>query len=602
MGGKTKFQPKWKEGRPWLQAAKDNIYGATCTACDATLNISSGVSTITKHEGNTKHLENVKVMNSDQTKFQHSGSANNFFFVGKRKVVFNQTQQYWNACILRALNVVEKGHSFNSCNGDNELYAKMFPDSAVAANYKMKRTKCEYVLEFGILPHIKDLILNDVTGSPFTFHFDETTTSQVKKQYDGYVTYFSRKKGEVCTSYCGSLFVGKCAAEDLLVHFHEFMEQAGLDKEYMVSLGMDGPNVNLLFQTNLLKEVKIVKMGSCPLHTVNTGFGKAVLALKTTVADFDQVAIDFHFFFKHSAARREQFVKCEELTGEVVKMMERHCESRWLSLEKVLVKLYEQWKNLYEYFVNRVPKLPYFTGKKGVGATIRYGRIKSSLLDDNIPIVMAFLVYFAQDFKYFIKSFESASPMIHLLFPRLMKLLKGVFGKFLKKEVYMMKVPNTDMLVMKSVNDLIRINFKDESNHMTVCTFGTRAETLMKKMDQVDQKRLQAKMKEAMIESANYLVNNLPIDEQVVYDAQFLGHRKQGTKKAGKAIKRLSMEVVNALGHKALKSVFVVNENDTADTIIDRICEEYKLYQIENIPESFTEVKVEQKKATRAFY
>ena len=45
-----------------------------------------------------------------------------------KKVVFNSDQQKWNAEILRALKVVEKGYSFNSCNGDKELYTKMFPD------------------------------------------------------------------------------------------------------------------------------------------------------------------------------------------------------------------------------------------------------------------------------------------------------------------------------------------------------------------------------------------------------------------------------------------------------------------------------------------
>ena len=33
-----------------------------------------------------------------------------------------------------------------------------------------------------------------------------------------------------------------------------------------------------------------------------------------------------------------------------------NCESRWLSLEKVLAKLSEQWENPKEHFINQVPK------------------------------------------------------------------------------------------------------------------------------------------------------------------------------------------------------------------------------------------------------
>ena len=105
---------------------------------------------------------------------------------------------------------------------------------------------------------------------------------------------------------------------------------------------MDGPSVNLLFKNKLLAQVNIIEVGTCSFHTVNTGFGKAVQSLKDVITDFDQMAIDLHFFFKYPAARREQYTKCHEITGIVTKMMDKHCESRWLSLQKILVKLSEQ--------------------------------------------------------------------------------------------------------------------------------------------------------------------------------------------------------------------------------------------------------------------
>ena len=70
---------------------------------------------------------------------------------------------------------------------------RMFPDSSIAKSYQQGRTKVKYVLQFGIAPYIKDLAMLDVQGKPFAFKFDEATTSQVEKQYDGHVTYFSDK-------------------------------------------------------------------------------------------------------------------------------------------------------------------------------------------------------------------------------------------------------------------------------------------------------------------------------------------------------------------------------------------------------------------------
>ena len=46
-------------------------------------------------------------------------------------------------------------------------------------------------------------------------------------------------------------------------------------------------------------------------------------------------------------------------------------------------------------------------------------------------------------------------------------------------------------------------------------------------------------MQEAMTESAGYLLKNLPIGEQVVSDAQYLGHQNNAGSKGVLAIKRL---------------------------------------------------------------
>ena len=94
----------------------------------------------------------------------------------------------------------------------------MFPDSEIAKDYQHKRTKLSIdVVQHGIVPVIRSLNKKDFENMPFSFIFDETTTSQVKKRYDAYITYFCKVKSNsyVVTIYCGSVFVGKCSAENL---------------------------------------------------------------------------------------------------------------------------------------------------------------------------------------------------------------------------------------------------------------------------------------------------------------------------------------------------------------------------------------------------
>ena len=40
--------------------------------------------------------------------------------------------------------------------------------------------------------------------------------------------------------------VGRCATDDMVVHFHEFMKKAGLNPNFILRLGKDCPTVNLL--------------------------------------------------------------------------------------------------------------------------------------------------------------------------------------------------------------------------------------------------------------------------------------------------------------------------------------------------------------------
>lgn len=59
----------------------------------------------------------------------------------------------------------------------------------------------------------------DVNRVLFSFLLDESTNNQVKKQNDGYVSYWSPRYGQVVSASLGSLFVGNWNADDLIEHY-----------------------------------------------------------------------------------------------------------------------------------------------------------------------------------------------------------------------------------------------------------------------------------------------------------------------------------------------------------------------------------------------
>ena len=167
-------------------------------------------------------------------------------------------------------------------------------------------------VRYGIAKYFKDGLTKEVQEKPFSFHFDESTTSQTKKQYDGYVKFFSLESGEVVIAYCWTLFIGRFSAPDMVNHLKTFVAKQNLDIKLLLNLGMGSPNVNLAVQNLLIKELKekyrttLIDLGTCSLHSANNGLGKLVKEIDDIV-ELDQMAIDLNFFIKYPAGRREDY-------------------------------------------------------------------------------------------------------------------------------------------------------------------------------------------------------------------------------------------------------------------------------------------------------
>ena len=118
----------------------------------------------------------------------------------------------------------------------------------------------------------------------------------MKRQYDGYISCFSKKLSNIVTLYFGALFVGHCTTDDLVDHFFEFVRDLGLDFNLLVALGIGDPNVSKSFKSKLAEECqKEVPHTSWMLlrsiHIANNAFLEGIKCLKDNV-NVDQFAID----------------------------------------------------------------------------------------------------------------------------------------------------------------------------------------------------------------------------------------------------------------------------------------------------------------------
>ena len=127
----------------------------------------------------------------------------------------------------------------------------MFPDSYLSQAYTSASVKIAYIIKYGSGEYFKDTLKEDLHYMPFTFKFDESTLTQVKKQYDVYACYWSKLHNRIVNNYVGSLFVRHYTSPDLVDHYLEFKKRLDYNGHMLVHLRMNGPNVNLAFEQKL---------------------------------------------------------------------------------------------------------------------------------------------------------------------------------------------------------------------------------------------------------------------------------------------------------------------------------------------------------------
>ena len=134
----------------------------------------------------------------------------------------------------------------------------MFLDSKIAAGFNLSRSSASYMIGEGLAPCFKTVIIDDVKKSnlPFTMHFDETNTAQVKKQMDLTFRHWSPTHKEVWVAYCTSLFFGHAKGAKVATRMFTQMKDYGIPMGKLIALARDGPNVNKTILNELQQMIK----------------------------------------------------------------------------------------------------------------------------------------------------------------------------------------------------------------------------------------------------------------------------------------------------------------------------------------------------------
>ena len=143
----------------------------------------------------------------------------------------------------------------------------MFPESKIASQFTLGKTKARYAMLYGIAPEFKKQLIYDINASTFyTVSFDESLNSQVQmSQMDVGVRYWNNRKNIAETRYFDSEFMRRPNADVLLKNLDESI--SSLNRRQFLQLAMDGPQVNW----NVLKLLDDKLVSGNLSKTVNIG-------------------------------------------------------------------------------------------------------------------------------------------------------------------------------------------------------------------------------------------------------------------------------------------------------------------------------------------
>ena len=153
--------------------------------------------------------------------------------------------------IMWVLKNVVSSYSFCSCDGLTDLFGSMFPDSTIAEKVCLQKDKCAYFIDYGITPHFRSILMNNLNDSEFyTISIDESLNTVIQmRQTDLLVNFWDNVVRKLCTFYLSSTFIDHAWHQDLFKHFISALDSLDLKKLLQVSI--DGPNVNWVFFSEL---------------------------------------------------------------------------------------------------------------------------------------------------------------------------------------------------------------------------------------------------------------------------------------------------------------------------------------------------------------
>ncbi|KAE8741989.1 hypothetical protein FOCC_FOCC012469 [Frankliniella occidentalis] len=393
-----------------------------CQLCTSTIDCASkGFQAITQHTTMLKHQKNIKdKLNPNQLRIGLLPAAEPTATTAPPSAVpnvrlscFNKQDETTKKELLWVLKCTLSNYSAKSCDGVGEIFEAMFGSESVG-NFTLGRVKMAYIQTDCLGPYFYyNMVVGDAADAYFTLCFDETTNDKGLKE------------------------LRHAFAVTILDFLMKALKNAKLPLCKLIMLGCDGPNVNKSVISKMNAAIKkeypdskgMLDIGTCNLHVVHNSFKKALHVFST---DVSEVLLDIYYIFDDFPSGVEDFNKILVKLEIPVHSILKHVPSRWLSICGPGKRLLEQWPAFTEYFLKYLPTQ---SSSADLAKLARYTKIRTYLKDPTMTAKISFAIESAQLFEKFSLCFQKNDPIIHVLYPEMLRLVKVPAGGVCKKQV-----------------------------------------------------------------------------------------------------------------------------------------------------------------------
>lgn len=350
-----KYRTLWEsEGdfKDWIGPDKNNVFRAHCKLCD--VKISCETSTLKRHMSNSEHLrkiKNVKVFKP----------IDSFFKKTDRNVSHENSvaELELKLCSFMA----EHNISYQTMDHLSEIL-KCIPDSKIAADIKLKRTKCTNVIKNVIGECHKSNLETLLKSTKFSVLVDESTDiSSVKtmcivvRLYDPETERISSLLWELRPIFEKDDFdaanqgaTGAAIYDSIIKSFQD----RNVPISNIIGYASDGASVMMGQNNSVASRFMLSNPGiiilKCICHSLHLCASEACKKLPRRCED---LARNVYGFFKNSHKRQSEFVEFQVFTNTKVHKMLHPSQTRWLSLLAVVNRLLEQWDSLKLFFTKK---------------------------------------------------------------------------------------------------------------------------------------------------------------------------------------------------------------------------------------------------------